>query len=426
MGGKQSKSVKKDSKNELKKEIKEILEIKETKVTKENLNIETVIPNVITNDTFLPDVNPDNPYEKCYSLKDIPKIDQTNQVKQMVMNNAMNNIAKLTIAEANKLVDDNYSNFTAHSLCQIILLNDTTLYSKIIGLNKGFLKSSKDQIELFEHVIISKNKILLKAYSIYVYAYSYTEFIYIMNLLARTEFEAYLIDFFKTNYNTAKTKTSDTNNNDILLFTQKMLNSKLKEDTLTSVINLTTSLEQQQLLDIYKLACDLLYNKYAILIFDKISIDSLGANTLYYACINKLTKLAIHLCLKDLTRDNFEVIVDGKKYYVLNIIIENDLYELFSHIISNLFSNSGKIFPEKKDGILGRCYILAHKLDKKKYKDILEQHVTFEKNILRKNDLDRIDISVTNIGSRRSDFINEPSLCTKNYNDNEGFELDVM
>jgi hypothetical protein len=353
---------------------------KEAKIDKKSKKIKAIdSPNIplqkINSDII---VDPVNPYANCYTLSLVPKIDQTPEVKELVKKNAFLNIDKLDRKEVNDLINNHCKEFNVDTACQVILHHDK-LYETSILYSHPIIYNSRDATRIFSSIIISGNIELLRRYSIHKFAaicqYTNSEKLQLLNLLISYQRYDDITKFNKSNPITSSV-------NDIDKLFVSMFLHKVKEQIFIDLSNLLVFVSQDSLLNIYELACKNNYYTYALAVFSKVDSNKLDGTMLYDACNKKLTRVIDHLLTKDLTRDHFKVVINNETHYVLDILVINDMYETFEKVISVFFSNSGKLLPERADGILGHCYLTATKLKKSKYIDILLKHVKFSQELL--------------------------------------------
>jgi hypothetical protein len=388
-----------------------------------------------------------SPYRKCTAINQIPPIDLTPEIIQIVITNACSNIEYI---ESIKYLLCNYNSSmnASHILC-LIKFNNTEIINLLLTTNRvngcsidqrveiilACIKLNNNEINdnLIKYIIkpnitdhstycatyktvlicesiTAKNSVILQwliknisyckhgpSYSIHYGILPLTltqidenrnidiDMTKILIQLASNKYENEFKDFARKH----KDSYSDNGVIDNFKIIQAILNCG--EDLLIwSIVYFENMYKKNQhniLNDIYISLCNMKYEKICIELIKKQYCDN--SDILYHACKNNLKTLCDMIYSKKLlTRDHLYT----KLGDCIDLMIYNDIFELFQKIIKRYFINTGKINPETKNSNFGKYLIKACNTcsqvnplgngNRDKYVEVLLDNIVFSDDLL--------------------------------------------
>ena len=323
-------------------------------------------------------------YAACTSLDQIPLIDQTPERRLMVFKNELNTFDEKDEKSVMSLIENYYTEFTIEVFCRLIRTKNISLYNRFIALNKTMLsKESNYKTALNEALACGSPGIIQSLLSLQsvitthmiIISYGTSEILVLMRRLVDLKLEDLLISV-------AQVIPKNISFFDYCRFFEYLFEKGISEQTIIkiTICQLHGQLSHGLVCEInnlyYRSFCHYRFEESAISLIDSLTKMSTAAfcdkAILYMPCTNRLPKLAMHICKTKKNLGRQHMMVDS-----VQAMIENDMLDVFQHVITVYYRNSGKIIPEDHDSDTGLFLVSAINKMRTEFVRILLDNVVY-------------------------------------------------
>ena len=318
-------------------------------------------------------------YAGCTSLDQIPLIDQTLERKLMVLRNELNTFDQKDVKYVESFIESYSSAFTIEEFCGLIRMKNVSLYNRFTALNKTLLYKPSNYMRALDEALACGVReiirLLLIEISTHIIIYTGSQLVILMRRLVDLKLEDFLIYVAQV----MRCKNMYICFFDYRQLLEYLFEKRISEQTIAKFVACELDVQTDELAYginnlYYRLACDYRYEESAISLVDSLNRKKTAfcdKNILYMACKNRLSKLAWHICkTRTLGREN--MMVDS-----VQAMIENDMLDVFKHIITVYYRNSGKFIPEDHDSDTGLFLTSAINKMRTEFVRILLENVVY-------------------------------------------------